>query len=1015
MVARASRCDPDRLRLLLEDRLGEPEQAGLAGHLEACESCRQALEAMAAESRWWAEARQCAGEAAPTSGPDPSDTPGPWLGFLDPPDGPGQLGKIGAYEVVEVIGRGGMGVVLKAFDRPLGRFVAIKVLAPELAAGATARRRFAREAQAVAAIAHEHIVAIHAVDATPAGLPFIVMNYVSGRSLQDRLDRAGPMEVREILRIGMQAASGLAAAHAVGLVHRDVKPANILLENCIERVKLTDFGLARAADDASLTQSGVVAGTPQYMAPEQARGEPVDVRADLFSLGSVLYALCTGRPPFRAETTMGVLRRVCEDTPRPIRETNPEVPDWLQAIVEKLQAKDPAGRFGSAAEVAELFGRCLAYLERPGKQPPFRADRPPSPRPYRTRAIAAALLLAAVAGLGASEATGITRLSDLVATVLRIRTADGTLVLQVDDPEVKVRVDGEDVILTGAGQHEIRLSLRAGQHRLEKAKGGEVRQELVTIARGGKETVRVTFEPGPAPAAVTDAGLQEPRIEQLQGLRDQIHRQLQQKNGEATVQALRDRIRSLEDEMRRIEEDRRRLMSQALRPRHLETPPMAMGPAPGAVAPVLPADPLDAPGGGRAEPGLPADPFAMSPLRPDRRPSSAQPGQIRPPTAAYSAAISPDGKTLAVGCYDGAIRLYDPASRAPKGELRGHTMEVRSVAFSPDGKTLASAGGDYRSRDFEKPGELKLWDVAEGRLRKDLVGHTALVWSVAFSPDGETLASGSMDRTARLWDAGTGKPRAVLEGHRDAVRFVAFAPVRRADGFRAGSNVNGPTLATAGFDGEIRFWHDAPGRPEDGKLWSTHSIPGISGLSCIAFSPDNKTLAISPRPVSDHANEIILLDLATWKERARLKGHPNAVLTLAYSPDGEVLASGGGTFAEGGHSGEVILWDAVTGRPGALFGRLGFWIESVAFTPDGKALIGAGGVNDEEGEVHFWVGFRPATRRPRARLDSLKGQRIWSIAYSPDGKAPATATWGGINQFWGPNPRTTGGPALQTR
>src|SRR5206468_237440 len=145
------------------------------------------------------------------------------------------------------------------------------------------------------------------------------------------------------------AAAGLAAAHAQGLVHRDVKPANILLENGIERVRLTDFGLARAADDASLTQSGVVAGTPEYMAPEQAAGGTVDHRADLFSLGSVLYAMCAGRPPFRAGGTLAVLKRVCEEAPRPLPEVNPEVPDWLVGIIARLQAKDPADRFQTAA------------------------------------------------------------------------------------------------------------------------------------------------------------------------------------------------------------------------------------------------------------------------------------------------------------------------------------------------------------------------------------------------------------------------------------------------------------------------------------------------------------------------------------------------------------------------------------------------------------------------------------------------------------------------------------------
>ena len=165
-----------------------------------------------------------------------------------------------------------------------------------------------------------------------------------------------------------QVAAGLAAAHARGLVHRDVKPANILLENGVERVKITDFGLARAVDDASLTQSGLIAGTPAYMSPEQADGTKVDHRSDLFSLGSVLYALCAGRPPFRAETTLAVLKRVCEDTPRPLREVNPDIPDWLEAIIARLHAKDPAERFQTAAEVAELLGRHLAHLQQHGRR-----------------------------------------------------------------------------------------------------------------------------------------------------------------------------------------------------------------------------------------------------------------------------------------------------------------------------------------------------------------------------------------------------------------------------------------------------------------------------------------------------------------------------------------------------------------------------------------------------------------------------------------------------------------------
>ena len=194
-----------------------------------------------------------------------------------------------------------MGTVFKAFDAALDRFVAIKMLPPHLAASGAARHRFAREARAAAAIVDDHVMPIYAV-AEWQRIPYLVTQYSRGTTLQKRIQEQGPLELKEILRIGVQTVRGLAAAHAQGLVHRDVKPSNILLDSSVERALLTDFGLARAVDDASVTRTGVISGTPPYMSPEQARGETLDHRTDLFSLGSVLYAACTGHPPFRAES-----------------------------------------------------------------------------------------------------------------------------------------------------------------------------------------------------------------------------------------------------------------------------------------------------------------------------------------------------------------------------------------------------------------------------------------------------------------------------------------------------------------------------------------------------------------------------------------------------------------------------------------------------------------------------------------------------------------------------------------
>ena len=270
----------------------------------------------------------------------------------------------------------------------------MKVLAPDLAANPNARRRFLREAQAAAAVSHPHVVTIHAVDEDK--LPYLVMECVVGQSLQEKLDRAGAMRLTEILRIGRQVAEGLAAAHEQGLIHRDIKPANILLENGVERVKITDFGLARAVDDVAITRTGEVSGTPQYMSPEQARGEQVDQRSDLFSLGCVLYAMCTGRSPFRGDSLAAVIKRVTEDTPRSIAEVNSEIPAWLSDVIQRLLEKHPDLRYQTAAEVSEVLAGHLANVQQPTRSAP-----PPGPalqRPMRRLP----LLLARVAAYVAS-------------------------------------------------------------------------------------------------------------------------------------------------------------------------------------------------------------------------------------------------------------------------------------------------------------------------------------------------------------------------------------------------------------------------------------------------------------------------------------------------------------------------------------------------------------------------------------------------------------------------------------
>jgi serine/threonine protein kinase len=332
------------------------------------------------------------------------------LTFLAPGTRPDSLGRIGHYEVLQVLGRGGFGIVFRAFDEILQRVVALKVMAPQLAATSPARKRFLREARSSAQVRHENVVQVYEVAEQP--LPYLAMEFIPGETLQQRLDRIGPVEPAEVVRLGRQIAEGLAAAHATDLVHRDIKPGNILLEGGQQKVKLTDFGLARAADDASLSQSGIIAGTPMYMAPEQAKGETLDQRADLFSLGSVLYQMAAGRPPFRANSAVAVLKRVAEDTPRPIREIIPETPQWLCDIIARLHAKNPDDRYQSAREVADVLADCEAQLKAHARLKDYSRIPRSKGRPAGRRkwVAAAALLLLPILALAVTESSGVTHL-----------------------------------------------------------------------------------------------------------------------------------------------------------------------------------------------------------------------------------------------------------------------------------------------------------------------------------------------------------------------------------------------------------------------------------------------------------------------------------------------------------------------------------------------------------------------------------------------------------------------------
>jgi eukaryotic-like serine/threonine-protein kinase len=376
-------CKFDILQIF-SDQIDSHRTREIESHLERCPECRAALERFDSSAPdWWGDAKDSWLEEELSIVPPsqrsvvtlevgidlPEDTPLELervsLDFLEEPSHPELMGRLGRFDIERVIGVGGMGIVLKAYDTELHRVVALKVLARHLANNASARKRFAREAQAAAAVLHPNVIPIYNVE-SESDNPFLVMQYVNGQSLQAKVDEQGPLSIAEALRIAKQTAAGLAAAHQQGLVHRDVKPANILLEENVDRVLLSDFGLARAVDDASLTRTGIVAGTPHYMSPEQARGDALSFASDLFSLGSVMYFMLSGHPPFRAQNAMGVLNRICHDPHRPLDQINSSIPVEVAAIVDRLLDKNPLDRFASMSQVEQEMDSLLTALQAGG-------------------------------------------------------------------------------------------------------------------------------------------------------------------------------------------------------------------------------------------------------------------------------------------------------------------------------------------------------------------------------------------------------------------------------------------------------------------------------------------------------------------------------------------------------------------------------------------------------------------------------------------------------------------------
>ena len=717
------------LQHLLDGTLSGSQQQECTSHMDSCECCQAKLEELAtagsnlsavvkhldevtppSESAYWPALNALNSgmqeTIVPRSGSRSRDST---LSFLLPPSDAAYLGRIAQFDVMRVIGRGGMGVVLEAFDSKLQRNVAVKVLDPDFADDEIARQRFCREARAAASISHENVVAVHQVErAGEQELPYLVMQLISGESLEERLSREEKLPLREIVRIGMQAAHGLAAAHAQGLMHRDIKPGNIMLEAPNDRVKLTDFGLARAAEDVKLTRTGFVTGTPLYMAPEQALGEDSDHRADLYSLGAVLYEMAAGRPPFAGNSALAILKQISDTKPRPLRELNPALPEWLAETIERLLAKRPADRIQSAAQLAELLEFQWALMKTTSEDVPQVCQIEERKRTIRSRWLAAAVG-ATFLSLGL---LGGAMISGRGGTVTSVATSSGEPVAVLsaqagtvwstafDHPGAMIAMGVEDgsIRLWDVATASVKATLNGHRGAVWSSRFAHQSELLVTAGDDG--FIKVW---NPAQSEPIQSFRHDQAIRGLALAHDDQTLFAGDRDGELRVWSLRS--------------------------------PEALQKAnqPGSInAVVLSADDqtLATAGSDKAVRLWNAKTLSMK-LQLD--------GHSGP---VYGLAFSPDGKRIASAGWDKTIRIWDTASGSSVKIWEGHEGDIWGVAWSPDGTRLATGGHD---------GVVKLWEAQSGKSVASYLGHKTAIHTLAFSDDGKRLASGGRDGAVRVW------------------------------------------------------------------------------------------------------------------------------------------------------------------------------------------------------------------------------------------------------------------------
>jgi hypothetical protein len=734
----------ESLEKLLNESSDDAAQTDIVEHVGECPGCQDKLERMAdsqsrivelvahidqaipsRESAYWPalQAVKQLEDPATQQTYVPGTTPGAArptesIDFLEPSDDPAFLGRLGHFDITRLIGRGGMGLVFEAHDRYLHREVAIKVLDPQLANDDVSKQRFCREARAAAAISHDHVVPVYQVEKMADGkLPFLVMQLIQGETLEKKIAREGKLPLVEILRIGLQTSAALAAAHSQGVIHRDLKPGNILIDSTTGRVKLTDFGLARCIEDLSITRTGFVAGTPLYMSPEQALGEALDERSDLFSLGAVLYEMSTGRPPFRGATPLAVLKQITDRPASPPRTLNSDLPAWLNDLIQQLLSKRADQRPISASVVAEELAKRLAAFE-PVSPVQIPAVHTSGACETVMRQHRRSRWLAAIGGM----AVGAAIMMVLVMAFQKGRpTTSSTSAAREVGPPAIATLEGNDGPIWST----------------EFTPDGS---KLVTAVDNGTVKIWDIAKRKPDSTLNVDDGATWAISVSADGTllatgHDDGSVHLVDLNSGETVRSFK-----AEGPVRTLKfAPRGNSLAVGTRSGHLALWDAATGEKStsfvghkGTITHVTFSH--DGSALGSAGGDSTARIWNVATGR-ERTQLTGHTGGV------YGIAFSADDSLVATGGWDRVVRTWDSASGKPLGKLEGHTSDVWAVGFAPSGDLLASVGGDHAVR---------LWDARQLKELPVLEGHSGALHALAFSKDG-LLATAGRDGTARLW------------------------------------------------------------------------------------------------------------------------------------------------------------------------------------------------------------------------------------------------------------------------